>query len=231
MSIRLKLRHSFDLTIPEARALQEKLRSRVREEELPRRLGRVAGADVSYDRGSPVLFAAVVVLDPATCEVIESTRTESRARFPYVPGYLSFREIPALLEAFARLSEPPDLVICDGQGRAHPRRFGLASHLGVYLDLPTIGCAKSRLVGEHREPGPRRGASTQLRDGAEVIGTVLRTQAGVKPVYVSVGHRVTLAAARRWVLALAPRHRLPEPIRAAHAEVNRLRRESRAGSG
>jgi deoxyribonuclease V len=96
----------------------------------------------------------------------------------------------------------------------------------VLLDLPTIGCAKSRLVGEHREPGPRRGASTQLRDGAEVIGTVLRTRDGVKPVYVSVGHRVTLAAARRWVLALAPRHRLPEPIRAAHAEVNRLRREA-----
>ena len=228
MSIRPALRHSFDLTIPEARALQERLRSRVREAELPHRLRRVAGADVSYDRGSPVLFAAVVVLDPATFEVIESVGVEARARFPYVPGYLSFREIPPLLEAFAKLSERPDLIVCDGQGRAHPRRFGLASHLGVTLDLPTIGCAKSRLVGEHREPGPRRGASAPLRHEGEVIGTVLRTQAGVKPVYVSVGHRVTLAAARRWVLALAPRHRLPEPIRAAHAEVNRLRRESRA---
>jgi deoxyribonuclease V len=201
----------------------------VREAALPRRLRRVAGADVSYDRGSPVLFAAVVVLDPATWEVIESAGVESRARFPYVPGYLSFREIPPLLDAFAKLSEPPDLVVADGQGRAHPRRFGLASHLGVLLDLPTIGCAKSRLVGEHREPGSRRGASTQLRDGGEVIGTVLRTQDGVKPVYVSVGHRVTLAAARRAVLALAPRHRLPEPIRAAHAEVNRLRREGGSG--
>jgi deoxyribonuclease V len=225
MAARSKLRHSFDVTIPEARALQERLRSRVREAELPRVLRRVAGADVSYDRGSPVLFAAVVVLDPATFGVIESAGVESRARFPYVPGYLSFREIPPLLEAFAKLSEPPDLVVADGQGRAHPRRFGLASHLGVLLDLPTIGCAKSRLVGEHREPGSRRGASTQLRHEGEVIGTVLRTQDGVKPIYVSVGHRVTLAAARRQVLALAPRHRLPEPIRAAHAEVNRLRRE------
>jgi deoxyribonuclease V len=229
MSVRPRLRHSFDLTIPEARALQEKLRSRVREAELPRRLRRVAGADVSYDRGSPVLFAAVVVLDPETLEVIESAGVESRARFPYVPGYLSFREIPPLLEAFAKLAEPPDLVVADGQGRAHPRRFGLASHLGVLLDLPTIGCAKTRLVGEHRTPGARRGACAQLRDRGEVIGTVLRTQAGVKPIYVSVGHRVTLAGARRWVLALAPRHRLPEPIRAAHAEVNRLRRERETG--
>ena len=203
----------------------------MREAELPGRLRRVAGADVSYDRGSPVLFAAVVVLEPATLEVIETVGVEARARFPYVPGYLSFREIPPLLEVFARLSAPPDLVVCDGQGRAHPRRFGLASHLGVLLDLPTIGCAKSRLVGEHREPGPRRGASTRLRHEGEVIGTVLRTQDGVKPVYVSVGHRVTLDAAQRQVLALAPRHRLPEPVRAAHAEVNRLRRECAGGAG
>lgn len=227
MSIRPRFRHSFDLTIPEARALQEKLRSRVRETELPRVLRRVAGADVSYDRGSPILFAALVVLDPQSLEVLESVAVDDRARFPYVPGYLSFREIPPLIRTFAKLSEPPDLVICDGQGRAHPRRFGLACHLGVLFGIPTLGCAKSRLVGEHREPGPRRGASTRLRDEGEVIGRVLRTQDGVKPVYVSVGHRVTLAAARRAVLALAPRHRLPEPIRAAHAEVNRLRREGR----
>jgi deoxyribonuclease V len=115
--------------------------------------------------------------------------------------------------------------VADGQGRAHPRRFGLASHLGVLLDLPTIGCAKSRLIGEHREPGPRRGAHVRLLDGGEVIGEVVRTRAGVKPVYVSVGHRVALATARRWVLRLSRRYRLPEPVRAAHAEVNRLRRE------
>lgn len=191
-------------------------------------LRRVAGADVSYDRGSPVLFAAVVVLDAQSLEVVESAGVRARAGFPYVPGYLSFREIPPLLEAFGRLRRRPDLVVCDGQGRAHPRRFGLACHLGVVLDLPSVGCAKSRLVGSHREVGARRGAHVALRDRGEVVGEVLRTRAGVKPVYVSVGHRVSLATARRTLLALAPRWRLPEPIRAAHAEVNRMRREARA---
>lgn len=223
------LQHSFDVSVAEARALQERLRSRV---EAADRLGpvqRVAGADCSYDRESPLLWAAVVVLDAATGAVLERAGVCGRARFPYVPGYLSFRELPPLLEAFARLSRPPDLVLCDGQGLAHPRRFGLACHLGAWLDLPAIGCAKSRLVGEHREPGPRRGAHVRLREGAETIGEVVRTRADVRPVYVSIGHRVSLATARRWVLRLAPRHRQPEPIRAAHAEVNRLRRERAAG--
>ena len=184
----------------------------------------VAGADVSYDRGSPVLYAAVVVLDAERLEVVEVAAATGRATFPYVPGYLSFRELPPLLEAFAKLRARPDLVICDGHGRAHPRRFGLACHLGVALDLPSIGVAKSRLVGEHRAPGPRRGAHAALRDGGEVIGAVVRTQPGVAPVYVSVGHRVSLATARRLALRFAPRFRLPEPTRAAHAEVNRLRR-------
>jgi deoxyribonuclease V len=161
--------------------------------------------------------------------VVESAGVRAKARFPYVPGYLSFREIPPLLEAFAKLEAVPDLIICDGQGRAHPRRFGLACHLGVLLDLPTLGCAKSRLIGEHREPGPRRGAHTQLREGGEVIGEVVRTRSGVKPVFVSVGHRVCLETARRTVLRLAVRYRLPEPVRAAHREVNRLRRLAASG--
>ena len=183
----------------------------------------MAGADVSYDRGSPVLFAAVVVLDASNLEIVEVAATTGRAAFPYVPGYLSFRELPPLLEAFAKLRTRPDLVLCDGHGRAHPRRFGFACHLGVVLDVPAIGVAKSRLVGEHREPGLRRGAHVALRADAEVIGAVLRTQPGVKPVYVSVGHRVSLATARQLVLRFTPRYRVPEPIRAAHAEVNRLR--------
>ncbi len=190
----------------------------------------MAGADVSYDRGSPTLFAAVVVLDAATLEPIEAAGVRARALFPYVPGYLSFRELPPLLEAFARLRTRPDLLIADGHGFAHPRRFGIACHLGVELGLPTLGCAKSRLVGTHREPGARRGSRVQLRDGDEVIGRVVRTREGVKPVFVSVGHRISLETACRWVLRLAPRYRLPEPVRAAHDEVNRLRRASRGTS-
>jgi deoxyribonuclease V len=191
---------------------------------LPGALRLVAGADVSYDRGSPALYAAVVVLDAESLEVVDVAHATTRAEFPYVPGYLSFRELPPLLAAFERLRLRPDLVLCDGHGRAHPRRFGLACHLGVALDLPVIGCAKSRLIGEHREPGPRRGAHTALRDGREGIGEVLRTREGVAPVYISIGHRVSLATARRLVLRFTPRFRVAEPIRAAHAEVNRLRR-------
>jgi deoxyribonuclease V len=194
---------------------------------LPGTLRFVAGADVSYDRNSPVLYAAVLVLDAESLEVVEVARATACAEFPYVPGYLSFRELPPLRAAFAKLRTRPDLVLCDGHGRAHPRRFGLACHLGVALDLPVVGCAKSRLVGAHREPGPRRGAHVSLRDGAEVIGEVLRTREGVAPVYVSVGHRVSLVTARRLVLRFTPRFRVPEPIRTAHTEVNRLRRAGR----
>jgi deoxyribonuclease V len=208
--------------------LQERLRGAVSvRDALPRPLRFVAGADVSYDRGSPLLFTAVVVVDAESLAVVEVAATTGRATFPYVPGYLSFRELPSLLEAFAKLRTRPDLVLCDAHGRAHPRRFGLACHLGVALGLPSIGCAKSRLVGEHREPGPRRGAHAPLRDGGETIGSVLRTREGVAPIYVSIGHRVSLATARALALRFAPRFRVPEPIRAAHAEVNRLRRESR----
>jgi deoxyribonuclease V len=215
------------VSVEEARELQEELRARVVERELPAPPRRVAGVDVSYDRASPWLHAAVVVLDARSGEVLETSAVRARARFPYVPGYLSFRELPPLLEAFAGLSRAPDLVLVDGHGRAHPRRFGIACHLGVLLDLPSVGCAKSRLVGEHAEPGALRGASARLRFDGEVVGLVLRTRAGVAPVYVSVGHRVTLAAARREVLRLARRFRLPEPLRAAHAEVNRRRRSAR----
>jgi deoxyribonuclease V len=217
-------------SVAEAREIQQRLRGRVIETDaLPARVRLVAGADVSYDRGSPVLFAAVVVLDAQSLEVVEVAAATARASFPYVPGYLSFRELPPLLAAFAKLRTRPDLVVCDAHGRAHPRRFGLACHLGVLTGLPTIGVAKSRLVGEHRAPGARRGAHTKLRDGGDVIGEVLRTRDGVAPVFVSVGHRVSLASARRLVLSLSPRFRLPEPVRAAHAEVNRLRTEFSVG--
>lgn len=212
-------------TVAGARAIQERLRGHVVDVDRFGPVRRVAGADVSFDRFSPVLFAAVVVFDVASGALVERVGARSVARFPYVPGYLSFRELPPLFEAFAKLEARPELVIADGHGRSHPRRFGIACHLGVALDLPTIGVAKSRLVGTHREPGARRGCRTRLVHEGETIGTVLRTRTDVAPVYVSVGHRVSLATACAWTLRLAPRHRLPEPSRAAHAEVNRLRRE------
>jgi deoxyribonuclease V len=218
------LTHSWDLSIPEARELQEELRSRViDEDDLDDPVRLVAGADISYDKHDPTLFAAVVVLDAHTLEVVETRSVTRKATFPYVPGYLSFRELPAVLEAFAKLSQRPDLVICDGQGRAHPRRFGLACHVGVLLDLPTVGCGKTRLIGTHREPGERRGCSCRLLDDEEVIGRVVRTRTKVKPVYVSVGHRISLDCACRWVLRTASRYRIPEPVRAAHVTVNKLR--------
>lgn len=203
--------------------MQEELRERVVREDRLGRVHRVAGVDVSYDRRSPVLFAAVVVLDARTLEPIETVEARDETRFPYVPGYLSFQEAPAVLRAFAKLQRVPDLLLCDGHGVAHPRRFGLACHLGVWLDLPTIGCAKSGLVGSHTEPGVSRGCHRPLMDKGEVIGEAVRTREGVRPVYVSVGHRISLLTARQWVLRLAPRFRLPEPIRAAHLAVNQLR--------
>lgn len=217
--------HDWDVTTNEAKRIQRRLRDRVRRAPLPGPVRRVAGADVSFARGSDVLFAAVVVLEADSLEVIEVGRARRRATFPYLPGFLSFREAPAVLEAFDELQTAPDLLICDGHGYAHPRRFGLACHIGVLLDLPTIGCAKNLLVGEHRDPRPERGSYRSLyaEDGDEIIGSVLRTRTGVNPVYVSVGHRISLRAARRQILRFAPRYKLPEPIREAHREVNRMR--------
>jgi len=157
----------------------------------------VAGADIAYARESDTLHAAVVVLDARSLEVMETRAVRSEAAFPYVPGFLSFRELPPLLEAFARLARRPDLVLCDGQGQAHPRRFGLACHLGVLLDVPTIGVAKSRLLGEASPPGPRKGDWSPLYEGGELLGCVLRTRERVKPVWVSPGHRIDLDSALR----------------------------------
>lgn len=211
------------MNVVRARAVQGRLRGEVVESDAFGEIRHVAGADVSWDRGSPDLFAAVVVVDARTLEIVETSGVRARARFPYVPGYLSFRELPAVVAAFRRLRVRPDLVLCDGQGRAHPRRFGLACHLGVRLGLPSVGCAKSRLVGEHASVGERRGSHVRLLDEGEVIGEVVRTRTGVHPVYVSIGHRVSLATARRLVLRFTRGFRQPEPLRVAHAEVNRLR--------
>ncbi|QDG53952.1 endonuclease V [Persicimonas caeni] len=217
--------HDWDITFEQAKQIQQELRDKVREAPLPGPVRLVAGADASFSKGSDDMFAAIVVLDAKTLEVVDVGRAECRALFPYVPGYLSFREAPALLQAWEELDVEPDLLVCDAQGRAHPRKFGLACHMGVLLDIPTIGSAKNLLCGEHRDPAPDKGSYRSIYDReGEVIGSVLRTRAEVNPVYVSVGHKITLPAARRQIMRFSPKYRIPEPIRHAHNEVNRMRR-------
>jgi deoxyribonuclease V len=203
-------RFRVPVTVAAAVAIQKRLRDRV----VPR--GRVssrlvAGVDVSEKAGTA--RAAIAVL--RDLEPIETVTVERPVPFPYVPGLLSFREIPPLLAAWKKLKSSPDVVIVDGQGMAHPRRFGLASHLGVILGRPTIGCAKSLLVGTHADPPPERGAWAPIVDRGETIGAALRTQHGRNVVYISIGHLITLREAIRVVLACAPRYRLPEPQRLA----------------
>lgn len=221
--------HRWNVTPRRAAAIQTALRQRLVVRGGPSRPKLVAGADVSYDRHSDAIHAAVVVLAWPGLEMVAAATATGRARFPYIPGYLSFREIPILLEAFRRLRERPDLLLCDGQGIAHPRGFGLASHLGMVLDVPSIGCAKTRLVGDHDEPSARAGASVPLIFEGRRVGAVVRTRDGVKPIYVSPGHRVGMACAVRWSLACCAGYRVPEPTRRAHIEVNRVRRRPRGG--
>jgi len=166
-----------------------------------------------------------VVLALPGLEVVEEATARGKSPFPYIPGLLSFREGPLLMKAFRKLERKPDLVLFDGHGLAHMRRFGIACHMGLLLGLPAIGCGKSRLVGEHGESGPRPGDWTPLRHEGRTVGAVLRTREGVKPIYVSPGHRIGLASAIRWTLKCLGRTRLPEPTRQAHLLANRLRRE------
>ena len=215
----------------EAVARQRALADRVRVEPLdPDAVRLVAGLDVSYATDNSALSAAAVILDTRTLEVVESVAISSEPTFPYISGLFAFRELPPVLEALGALRTTPDVYLCDGFGLAHPRRFGIASHLGVLLDLPVVGSAKSVLYGKHSVPGSERGAWTPMvagrsevvpdssaleREGAEVIGRVLRTRTGVKPVYVSVGHRVDLEGSAELVLRLSPKYRVPEPVRHA----------------
>lgn len=198
-----------------ARVLQAELAPRVvaRDRLGPVRL--VAGVDVHYAARHGLAWAAAVLVEPGRCELLQSALACAPLAFPYVPGLLSFREAPAALAALARLEPRPDLLVVDGQGLAHPRRLGLACHLGLLADLPTIGVAKSRLLGEHAPPPERPGGWVPLAHRGEVVGAVLRSRAGARPLYVSVGHRVSLATALAWTTALLRGHRLPEPTRLA----------------
>ena len=211
----------------EAKALQERLRQRVRLEPLTGDVRRVAGVDAAFLPGR--IVAVAVVLRYPDLALLEEGAAVAPLTFPYVPGLLSFREGSAILAAIARLTHSPDLFLFDGQGIAHPRRLGIASHIGVLLDRPAIGVAKSRLVGEADLDalGPGKGSRLSLRDGDEVIGSVVRSRSKVRPLYVSPGHRTTLEDAVTWTLACCTRYRLPEPTRLADKAAARHKRELR----
>lgn len=205
--------HSWEVTPAEARQIQQDLKGRVVREDDLGAVRYVAGTDVAFEQGLKTTKGAVAVLSFPDLELEEYALARRRTSFPYVPGLLSFREIPVLLEAIDKLHRAPDLVLCDGQGYAHPRRFGLACHLGVLTGLPTIGVAKSRLIGSHADVPENKGDWTPLMDGEERIGAVLRTRVGVRPLFVSTGHRVSLETAIGYTLACLTRYRLPETTR------------------
>ncbi len=223
--------HPLKVSVAEAREWQERLRARVRCEVPldPRKVRLVAGTDISYLRERRLALGAAVLMGYPDLELLEVGTSCVEVDFPYVPGLLSFRELPALLPALEGLGARPDLVFVDGQGIAHPRGCGLASHLGVVTGLPTVGCAKSRLLGEAAEPGDEVGDWTPLVYEGRTVGAVLRTRKGVKPLYVSVGHLVDLSSAVAMVLSCLRGTRLPEPQRKAHQVTEELKRRARAG--
>ena len=208
--------HAWNLIPAEAIALQRELRPHLILEDRLGPVQRVAGVDVGFEAGGAVTRAAVAVLRYPELEVVETAIARRSTAFPYLPGLLSFRELPAVLDALEQLREPPDLLLCDGQGIAHPRRLGIASHLGLLVDMPSIGVAKTRLYGTHDEPPNRRGAWAPLWASGEIIGAVLRTRPNVKPLYISPGHRISLDTAIHYVMACCTRYRLPETTRHAH---------------
>lgn len=221
---KFELLHEWTLAPREAVELQKNLRAQVEIRPLTSEIKIIAGADISFNKFEETIYAAIVVIDLATMQTIEEAGVVSSTKFPYVPGLLSFREAPAVLEAWAKLKIEPDAVMFDGQGIAHPRRIGIASHVGLMLNRPTIGCAKSVLVGRYEEPSSERGAWTPLVDKGETIGAALRTKTKVQPVYVSPGHLIDLSAAVDLTLKSDGGYRQPEPTRRAHLLVNRLRK-------
>ena len=219
MSITVKTRrtvHSWPSDVESARAVQESLRSQVIREDTLGIVHYVAGVDVGFEDDGRTTRAAVALLEYPALTLRDQAISRSPTRFPYIPGYLSFRELPAVLQALEQLKVAPDLLLCDGQGLAHPRRFGLACHLGVLTDIPSIGVAKSRLTGVHDDPPREKGQWVPLMDKGETIGAVVCTRNNVSPVYVSLGHRISLPTAIDYVLGCTTRFRLPETTRWAH---------------
>jgi deoxyribonuclease V len=219
--------HEWGVTPREAVELQKRLRERVRVEPLKRKVETVAGADISFDKFDPTIYTGIVVLRLPKLEVVEEVGIVSETKFPYVPGLLSFRESPSVLEAWAKLKTEPDAVMFDGQGLAHPRRVGIACHVGLIIKRPTFGCAKSVLTGKFEEPGEERGSWTPMIDKGETVGAALRTKTRVQPIYVSPGHLIDLEGAIDLTLRCDGGYRQPEPTRRAHLLVNALRRGER----
>ncbi|HEX8495192.1 MAG TPA: deoxyribonuclease V [Pyrinomonadaceae bacterium] len=219
--------HEWTMTPREAVELQKSLRERVRLVPLERKIETIAGADISFNKFSEVVYAGIVVLRLPSLEVVEEVGVVSETRFPYVPGLLSFRESPSVLEAWAKLKTEPDAVMFDGQGLAHPRRVGIACHVGLLIKRPALGCAKSVLVGKFEEPGAERGEWSEMIDKGEVVGAALRTKTRTQPIYVSPGHLIDLAGAIQLTLESDGGYRQPEPTRRAHHLVNALRRGER----
>ncbi|MGI8655623.1 MAG: deoxyribonuclease V [Pyrinomonadaceae bacterium] len=224
---KFKQLHDWTLTPREAVELQKQLRADVRVAPLAHSIKTIAGADISFNKFSTTVYAGLVVLALPSLEVIEELCVVSETSFPYVPGLLSFREAPSVLEAWAKLKTEPDAVMFDGHGIAHPRRVGIASHVGLIIGRPTLGCAKSVLVGKYEEPERERGAWTEMIDKGETIGAALRTKTNVQPIFVSVGHMIDLAGAIALTLQCDGGYRQPEPTRRAHHLVNALRRGER----
>jgi deoxyribonuclease V len=211
-----KNQHSWDLTISEAKNLQNELARKVIRANDISKVSYVGGVDVGFDLKRNKTLAAVVILSFPDLEIAESSLVIEDTRFPYIPGLLSFREAPSILKALERLNQIPDVILCDGQGIAHPRRLGIASHIGVITGIPTIGVAKSRLIGQYDDVPNEKGQLVELTDADEIIGAVLRTRKNVKPLYVSIGHKVDLINAIRIVLDCITKYRLPETTRQAH---------------
>jgi deoxyribonuclease V len=221
--VQIKKLHNWNVSYSEAAALQKRLAGKVQFKPLEKSPKLIAGLDCALSKDGQRILACAVVVKLPGLELIETKTAVQKVTFPYIPGLLSFREAPVCIAAVEKLKSKPDLFLIDGQGIAHPRRLGLAAHLGLFFNKPTIGCAKSRLTGSFKDPSGQKGSHSQLKDKDEVIGAVVRTRTDVKPVFVSVGNRCTLNDAIKTTLACTTKYRLPEPTRLAHQLVSKLR--------
>jgi deoxyribonuclease V len=215
--------HEWDLSCKEAIEIQRQLASQVRFTAMKKRPKIIAGLDCAFSKNGEQIFASAVVIDLSDFSIIETATASRKVDFPYIPGLLSFREAPACIDAIEKLKNTPDCLIVDGQGIAHPRQLGIASHIGLLIEKPTIGCAKSRLIGTFEEPGNKKGSYCPLVDSDETIGVVLRTRTDVKPVFVSVGHKCMLEDAISIILECTTKYRIPEPSRLAHQLVGQAK--------